>query len=148
MIEGIILTAQLMCLTEAIYHENRSDQMPNWAPQIKIAASIHNRMLSENYPDTYCEVVSDPKQFSYYHRKSDHTMYDTAAAKQALRSAYAVYNYSIDGRPAVLFNGITHYHAPRVSPFWSRAPGVEPLYYDGYHIHYTDVRIKFDPAYK
>lgn len=146
MIKGIILSAQLMCLTEAIYHENRYATMENWAPQIKIAAVIHNRKLSKNYPDTYCEVISQASQFSYYHQLSDHTMYNKDAAIKAMRSAYAVYSYSVDGRPSTLFGGITHYHSAAVTPKWSRAKGVELVDFDGFHYHYTDTRIKFDSS--
>lgn len=142
-IAGIVLSTQLLCLTTAIYEENRDEHMPNWTPQIKIAAVIHNRMLSESYPDSYCGVINQPYQFSFVHLRNDLSMPDKKAREKAFRAAYAVYTYNVDGQPAVLFGGITHYHADYVEPTWSQDERIELRYYDGYHLFYTSQRVRF-----
>jgi len=142
-IAGIVLSSQLLCLTQTIYYENRSDQLENWMPQIKVAAVAHNRVLSKSYPDSYCEVMNQPYQFSFTHIEDDLSMPNKEAREKAFRAAYAVYTYNVDGQPATLFGGITHYHSHHVSPTWSKDGRVELVYDDGYHYFYTNERMQF-----
>jgi spore germination cell wall hydrolase CwlJ-like protein len=53
---------QVQCLSEAIWFESRSEPI---AGQVAVAITIMNRVGSAGYPDTVCEVVNQPYQFSY-----------------------------------------------------------------------------------
>lgn len=55
---------QVMCLAEAIYHEARGKEEP-LAGMYAVGLVVKNRVESESYPNTYCSVVHQPKQFSY-----------------------------------------------------------------------------------
>ena len=54
--------AQKACLTEALYHEARSEGKTGVDAVLSV---IHNRKEAKGYPSTYCGVVKQPKQFSY-----------------------------------------------------------------------------------
>ena len=53
---------ELLCMTEAIYFEARGEDRVGRA---SVGLVIMNRVQSSSYPDTVCEVVSQPYQFSY-----------------------------------------------------------------------------------
>ena len=53
---------QILCLSEAIYFEARGEDMIG---QAAVGLVIMNRVKSNRYPDTICEVVKQPLQFSY-----------------------------------------------------------------------------------
>lgn len=53
---------ELDCLTENIYHESRGEPVEG---QIAVAATTLNRLMSDRYPDTVCDVVYEKGQFSW-----------------------------------------------------------------------------------
>jgi len=53
---------QKECVVEALYHEVRGESRESI---IAVASVIKNRVNSKKYPNSYCEVVQQPKQFSY-----------------------------------------------------------------------------------
>lgn len=52
----------VMCVTEAIWFEARGESV---AGKYAVAHVIRNRVKSHRFPDSYCEVVNQPMQFSY-----------------------------------------------------------------------------------
>ena len=52
------------CLAIAMYYEARNQPIDG---QLAVAQVIMNRVESPRYPDTVCEVVWQPKQFSFTH---------------------------------------------------------------------------------
>lgn len=54
---------EMACLTEAIYFEARGEST---AGQVAVANVIRNRVNEDRWPDTYCGVVHQNAQFSYY----------------------------------------------------------------------------------
>ena len=59
---GAILLTQVECLTSAIYHEARGEPFTG---QVLVAAVIHNRVLSDQFPNNYCDVIRQNNQFEF-----------------------------------------------------------------------------------
>lgn len=58
---------QMVCLALTIYHEARGETPKG---QKAVASVVLNRKKSPRFPNTICEVVFQPKQFSYLSKKS------------------------------------------------------------------------------
>ena len=58
------------CLAMNIYHEARGERMEG---QIAVAQVTLNRAAHEEWPSTICDVVYQPKQFSWTHMIKNHT---------------------------------------------------------------------------
>jgi spore germination cell wall hydrolase CwlJ-like protein len=58
----MLLIDPATCLAVAIYFEARGEEPVH---QIKVAEVIMNRVESDKYPNTICEVVKQHKQFSF-----------------------------------------------------------------------------------
>lgn len=54
-----IINPEIVCLAQALFSESNLTH-----EQVAIAWSIRNRVESNRYPDTYCDVVFQPQQFS------------------------------------------------------------------------------------
>ena len=63
-IDNIQKREQLYCGAQNIYHESRGESNLG---QIAVAQVVRNRVESQKYPNTICEVVWQPKQFSWTH---------------------------------------------------------------------------------
>ena len=60
------------CLHEALWFESASEPLKG---KVAVLEVIHNRTLHKNYPDSYCGVVQQSRQFSYRnHLKKGQTM--------------------------------------------------------------------------
>ena len=63
---------ETQCLHEALWFEARSEGKDGMRAVLEV---IHNRTLHKNYPDSYCGVVQQSRQFSYRnHLKKGQTM--------------------------------------------------------------------------
>ncbi len=107
------MSSELRCLALNIYHEARGESTSG---QKAIASVIMNRVRSQRYPDSICEVVWQPRQFSWTiaHERC-HAVTDPRAWKKALiiaHRALAGYEYAGVGEA-------THYHASSVDPYWA-----------------------------
>lgn len=78
------LTAAVLCVTLAIYHEARGEPERG---QRAVAEVIINRVESPYWPSTPCEVVTAPAQFSFYWDDIPLAMYEKAAEKKAKKIA-------------------------------------------------------------
>ncbi len=120
-------TADLRCLTTALYFEARGESV---AGQAAVAEVILNRADSPLYPGSVCGVVGQGCQFSYACDGRSDVMTDPAARSVATRIAAAM----LGGAPRLLTQGATHFHTPAVRPSWSkRFPRTATI---GYHIFY------------
>ena len=59
----MLLIDPITCLAAAIYFESRGEIQKN---QLRVAQTVLNRVESERYPDSICEVVKQKHQFSLY----------------------------------------------------------------------------------
>ena len=129
---------ELLCLEEGIYHEIRNgtkQAMKN------VAYVILNRKESKGFPDTICEVLAQPKQFSYRDNKPPHkdwqehilSKHDSHKDKQALLTVKVVASKVLaEGSKD---NEILYYTTPEVKRKWMK--GLKVKYNDGYHKHFA-----------
>jgi len=73
-----VVSTDIKCLTEAIYFEARGEEVSG---QIAVANVVKNR--TKSYNKTYCDVVHQKGQFSYYWDKISNKYKDKAAFMQA-----------------------------------------------------------------
>lgn len=122
---------QVECLTVNIYHEARGENLQG---QIAVAYVTLNRVHSERFPDTICEVVYQARyskwwwdnhqrkvpvknrcQFSWYCDGRSDKIADWKAYARANAVAHAVLsNIYEDTTGGALF-----YHTHQVNPYWS-----------------------------
>ena len=99
--------------------------------QLAVAEVTLNRVTSRRYPDTVCEVVWQRKQFSWTHDGKSDKPKDAKAWDMAVTAA----KLAMKHRDVVIVgNGVTHYHADYVTPYWTTA--YERVAKVGTHIFY------------
>jgi len=125
----------LECLIAAIFFEARGEPIEG---QYAVAEVIKNRVESPYYPDDYCSVVYQRKQFSFTHDgKSDNPLkyLKNDLEKKAYKTAKNVAKHVDKGD--VIGVTSTHYHRKDIRPYW-----VKHLEKDGTignHTFYTAV---------
>ena len=58
-----MISESILCLAMTIFREGRSEPIK---AQYSIAEVVHNRSKHPDYPNTYCGVVKQKGQFSWY----------------------------------------------------------------------------------
>ena len=119
---------QLQCMALNIYHEARSDSALG---QEAVGMVTMNRVYSDKYPDTICDVVYQAHvnskgnpirnkcQFSWYCDGKNDTPHDTVKFLEA--KAHAEWVMSNYGTERDITGGALMYHASYVNPYWSKA---------------------------
>ena len=102
------------CMTANIYHEARGESKKG---QYAVAHVTMNRVKHEKFPDTVCEVVFQPKQFSWTHTIKDPRPREYQAWRQAQKIALDVMYGNV---PDNTFGAI-YYHADYVDPWWGKS---------------------------
>ncbi len=112
--------AEWQCLATAIYYESRGEPL---AGQIAVAEVILNRVDSRRYPNSICAVTNQGAgtgrrdcQFSFACDGRSDVM--TNAVPRARSEKLAT--LMLQGRPRLVTDGATHFHATYVRPSWSR----------------------------
>ena len=123
------MTVELICVAMAVYFEARNQPT---AGQVAVAQVVMNRVRDSRFPNTACEVVTEPWQFSFYWDGKSDEPYEEHAWSKAKLIADAV----MHGSGHVELEGVVHYHANYVSPYWSRAMHVTVEIGD--HVFYTE----------
>ena len=121
------MISALTCMAVAIYFEARGESIDG---QMLVAETIINRVEDERWPDTVCEVVKQPHQFSFY---SDR-MSDTPRDAEAYATALEVAAVALSGDH--LWGNALYYHATYVKPVWRH--DLQELGRVGTHIFYTN----------
>jgi N-acetylmuramoyl-L-alanine amidase len=123
----------VLCMALNIYHEARSKSL---AGQIAVANVTLNRVKSDRFPDTVCEVVYQDHQFSWFWDGKD----DTPTETKAWEISKMIAETMLTPDNAILDNteGSLYYHADYVTPYWSKI--FEPVKKIGTHIFYLDNR--------
>lgn len=125
------LPEETLCLALNIYHEARSKTL---AGQVAVGNVTLNRVKSDRFPDTVCDVVFQEDQFSWYWDGKS----DTPHEKDAWQTAKMVAMTMLDPESTIFDNtqGALFYHADYVNPFWSKIfTRVTKI---GPHIFYVD----------
>lgn len=117
------------CLALNIYHEARGEPIMG---QIAVAHVTLNRVEDTRWPDNVCDVVYQPKQFSWTHTIKNQTpksgeswMLAKSLAKDIMRG--------IDEDNTA---GAVYYHADYVNPIWNRE--LTQTAKIGVHVFYKD----------
>jgi spore germination cell wall hydrolase CwlJ-like protein len=106
--------SELFYLTQAIYHEARGEDALG---QAAVAHVILNRVKSPLYPDSVCDVVWQPGQFSWTEDGRSDRMTDLDAIGKAVDIAMAASR----GKVKDPTGGSLHYYAHRkVKPDWAK----------------------------
>ena len=135
---------EMNCLVEALYHEARSEEI---VPMIAVGNVIMERVRSERFPNTVCEVVHQGKywkyapilnqcQFSYWCDGKPEKFNDMEALYKSMEVASMVFQ----GIVLKQTMGATHYHASYVRPFWSLSSRFKLLEQVGTHLFYIDIK--------
>lgn len=124
----IITTAAAYCLALNVYFEARGEQ-PD--AQRMIAEVVMERVNTEGYPKTVCEVVWEKGQFSWTHDGKSDRPRDIDAWLTAQIIAYETLLYGCE-----LCSGATYYHTRDVLPYWADDMQMVGMY--GNHIFYRE----------
>ena len=119
----------MLCLAMNVYHEARNQDI---AGQVAVAQVTMNRVASPDYPDTVCGVVNQHKQFSWYwDGKSDVPQHE-----EAWQRAQMVAKGVLAGSGHSDLEGVMHYHALYVKPYWAKE--MQMVAQIGDHVFYTE----------
>ena len=116
------------CLAQNIYFEAGNQSLEGMAA---VADVTINRKDNASYPNTICEVVYQPKQFSWTHLIKDHTPMEKKAWKKARVIARDVMIGNVDDPT----HGAVFYHANYVNPDWASFMDLSKVI--GNHLFYT-----------
>lgn len=105
--------AEIECLATNIYFEALTESE---AGKVAVANVTMNRVKSKHFPDSVCEVVWEPKQFSWTHDGKSDKPDSEKAYKEVYEIAKAVYY----GNIIDITEGATFYHADYVNPSWAK----------------------------
>ena len=118
------------CLASAVYFESRGEPLKG---QLAVADVVLNRVASERYPDTICEVVEQPMQFSFVNRTGHIPNADRTS--EAWSRAVAIARIALAGTARAVDSDVLWYHADYVSPSWGRRLARQDKI--GLHIFYS-----------
>ena len=118
-----------VCLGLNIYWEARNQ---NLAGQLAVAQVTLNRVNDSRYPNDVCKVVYDHKQFSWYWDGKS----DRPRDKRAWEKAMMVASAALHGSGHVELQGVTHYHAVYIQPYWKNYMTMITMIGD--HVFYTE----------
>ncbi len=128
---------ELECLAQAIYFEARGEST---AGRYAVAETILNRVASELYPRTVCEVIAqgverlNQCQFSYNCDGKAEIIREKDTYHEIKILAREIYR----GKQLTLTNGATHFHTVDVRPSW--ASELHRTANIGRHVFYREVR--------
>lgn len=108
---------EVLCVTEAIWFESRGESV---AGKYAVARVLKNRVSAKNFPGTFCEVVNQPKQFSYLNEGRPTVVVRNPRDALALEwSAKIAIDLVNDTLGADFTAGSAHYFNPhKANPSW------------------------------
>lgn len=151
-VESVDVDSEIFCLAQNIYFESRDQPL---AGRLAVAFVTLNRVSSNKFPDTICDVVYQAKtkpswktglpvpirnqcQFSWYCDGKADLAHDTVMWQDSVSIANNVYSIHIDDEYTYddITEGSTYYHANYVSPYWRHSLNYTVTIED--HVFYTD----------
>jgi spore germination cell wall hydrolase CwlJ-like protein len=112
-LNDVISESERECLVHNIYFESRSESQLG---QRAVAWVTLNRMFSEQFPKSICEVVWQDRQFSWTHDGKSDTPRDAAALAEAEAMADSVLEgYYTQTDPT---EGSLYFHSTSARPVW------------------------------
>jgi len=122
--------AEQDCLASAVYFEARGEEIEG---QLAVAEVVLNRVASKKYPDTICEVVEQPWQFSFVNATG--SIPEADRTSKAWKKAVAISTIALNKLAAEVSKDVLWYHADYVAPSWGKAFEREKKV--GVHIFYS-----------
>jgi len=108
---------RVTCLAQNMWFEARGSSVDD---QLAVAHVVLNRVADARYPDDVCEVVWQPKQFSWTHDgHSDRIRFANPIDRRVWKELVQVSMAAMAGRLPDPTGGATHYHADYVNPAWA-----------------------------
>ena len=127
---------EYQCLVNLLWYESRSESHKG----IKYVLSVvENRKNSSRYPDTYCEVMLQPKQFSFVHERLGQGLSLKAVPKPSEKEKFDfIQNIAYDAVhgnfESTLPENVLHYTTTEVNNYWTRKKKVHIV--EGNHRFY------------
>ena len=100
-----------LCLALAIYHEARGE---NYVAKLAVSKVIFNRMESKRWPSGTCEVVFQPKQFSFVQKGR----VPMPKNEEIWQKTYDLAEKIMKNPEILPKTDADHYHSVRVKPVW------------------------------
>lgn len=137
--------AEIECLAKNMYFEARGEGQRG---QDAVAFVTINRVKSNKYPNTACDVVYQARtnsrgvplrnqcQFSWYCDGKVDTVTERIYNRIERRAEYIYVNYHLNAMMDDTTDGATHYHNDKVKPYWSRHKNYQYVASIGQHIFY------------
>jgi hypothetical protein len=108
---GVQLDEQANCLATAVYFEARGESLDG---QLAVARVVMNRAASSEYPNTWCDVVKQPWQFSFV----QHGQFPAITDMDSWKTAQGVARVAMANIYPSLPSDVMWYHADYVHPSW------------------------------
>lgn len=108
------ISAEMQCLAGAVYFEARGEPL---AGQLAVAQVIINRTEDSRFPQSYCSVVSQPRQFSFMR---GNRMPAIRTGSAAWNRAVAIAEIAHQGLWESEAGDAVFFHAKYVRPGWSQ----------------------------
>ena len=115
------------CLASAIYFEARSESAIG---QVAVAQVVMNRVASAHFPNTICEVVKQPHQFSFYWDGKPDTPYNAPVWDYSMQLA----ELFLKGARFGPVKDALYYHGVGSWPYWASQMHAVGIF--GHHIFY------------
>jgi spore germination cell wall hydrolase CwlJ-like protein len=125
-----VSTSEQDCLASAVYFEARGEQIEG---QLAVAEVVLNRVASKKYPNTICEVVEQPWQFSFVNATG--RIPEANRDSKSWKNAVAISTIALDKLAAEVSEDVLWYHADYVAPSWGKRLDREKKV--GLHIFYS-----------
>lgn len=109
-------STEVDCLAANIYYEARGESEKG---QYLVGFVTLNRVKHDRFPSTVCEVVKQPKQFSWYSPTKLHYPSDEKAWKKSKKIAKRLLSGQTHPYKDTT-RGAMFYHARYVRPYWSK----------------------------
>jgi N-acetylmuramoyl-L-alanine amidase len=123
------MISTLTCMAVAIYFEARGEPIDG---QMLVAETIINRVADDRWPDNACDVIAQPKQFSFYEDRRSNRPRDM----EAYTTAVLVAADALSG--SHMYGNALYYHTTAVRPVWRH--DLQVLGHVGEHIFYANTK--------
>lgn len=126
-----------ICVACNVYYEAATTQ--SYKGSLAIGTVTAMRVKKNTYPNTFCEVVWQPKQFSWTNNGISRRPKNKKAWKRSLEIAETVLLKFEAIRRIDPTGGATHFHASNMNPKPKWARGKQPSIIIGEHIFYVGI---------
>jgi len=107
------MTDDMKCLAQAVYFESRGEPVEG---QLAVAEVVINRSKSGIYPGNYCDVITQPAQFSFVHHGVIPAANEASVAWQRAKAIAEIAQQNLWRSKAA---DALYFHATYVNPSWA-----------------------------